>query len=511
MSEGNASTNEMFQLILAKMENIDNKLSEFDARIQSVERMSEENKTGASSNNNQSNLPHEQVSFTDSSELQTSNSTKEKSDGPKVLNNETMISGIKHVKTWENAQITDKEPLSIIHPELVNCHEMRDETEIISANEKITTSTEALGTFISQLHQMKEDGHFASFTTDSKESNFTDHNPKQIFLDLYQTMAKAQKNKETYDLVPIAYLTGSIAAAGGFNFSDPKHADILTNLAITSEIYLEAKELYKFVKALKPTIFNFLMKDLGWKDRPNLASCETLRELIDAVYNIVSTPLHPSLKFVALQKNNKDKTTLSDIIAGTDELVNERYAKYNTTKVRYTSDVELWLTDSMNRTLDKLNDDSVSDAEKKKIVDEIKEYISNTHKHLAECDIYYWVSQMKAAFYDEKLNPKMYELWSTFNKRIITHPNEYFAVWFTNFFSPLTDIKKNIAVGQIFNLFQVKLKGINVGPGETFPDFKLPVNYSLNAVVANTSNKSKTKKKTTGKSTAQKPTNLSSI
>lgn len=125
MSEGNASQNEMFQLILAKMENIDNKLSEFDARIQSVERMSEENKTGASSNNNQSNLPHEQVSFTDSSELQSSNSTKEKSDGPKVLNNETMISGIKHVKTWENAQITDKEPLSIIHPELVNCHEMR--------------------------------------------------------------------------------------------------------------------------------------------------------------------------------------------------------------------------------------------------------------------------------------------------------------------------------------------------------------------------------------------------
>lgn len=511
MSEDNASQNEMFQLLLAKMEQMGDQLNALEARVQRNETRSEENKTGASSNNNQSNLPHDQVSFADSSELQTSNSTKEKSDETKVVNNATMISGINHVKTWENAQITDKEPLSIIHPELVNCHEMRNETEIISTKDKITTSTEALGIFVSQLNQMKEDGHLASFKTDSKESNFTDHNPKEIFLDLYQTMAKAQKNKETYDLVPIAYLTGSIAAAGGFNFSDPKHADILTNLAITSEIYLEAKELYKFVKALKPTIYNFLMKDLGWNERPNLASCETLRDLIDTVYNIVSTPFHPSVKFVALQKNNKNNITLNDIIAGTDELVNERYARYNTTKVRYTSDEKLWLTESMNRSLDKLYDDSVSNAEKKEIVDEIKEYISNTHKHLAECDIYYWVSQMKVAIYDEKLKPKMYELWYTFNKRITTHPNEYFAVWFKNFFSPLTDIKKNLAVGQIFNLLQVSLKGINVGPGETFPDFKLPVNYSLNAVVANTSNRSKTKKKTTGKSTAQKATNLSSI
>lgn len=314
MSEGNASQTQMLQLILAKMDNIVIKLSEFDARIQSVERISEENKAGISSNNNQSNLPHEQVSFTDSRELQTSNSTKEKSDGPKALNNETMISGIKHVKTWENAQITDNEPLSIIHPELVNCHEMRNDTEIILANEKITTATEALGTFVSQLNQMKEDGHFASFTTDSKESFFADHNPKEIFLVLYQTMAKAQKNKETYDLVPIAYLTGSIAAAGGFNFCDPKHADILTTLAVTSEIYLETKELYKFTEALKQTICNFLMKDLGWNKHPNLGSCESLRDVIDTVYNIASTPIHPSLKFVQTLKNNTNNIKMKNII-----------------------------------------------------------------------------------------------------------------------------------------------------------------------------------------------------
>ncbi|CAI8498739.1 unnamed protein product [Hanseniaspora opuntiae] len=107
-------------------------------------------------------------------------------------------------------------------------------------------------------------------------------------------LTKDCKKTSNFDLVPIAFIAACIAAAGGFDFSDPKHADILTTLAIESKIYLVVDELYDFIKELKHIIFQFLMDDMGWKRDSELGACVTLREIIDAVDSIDATKMHPN-------------------------------------------------------------------------------------------------------------------------------------------------------------------------------------------------------------------------
>lgn len=212
---------------------------------------------------------------------------------------------------------------------------------------------------------MKKDGYLDCFCNNPEETCSIRQYPKDLFLTLYNTMVKASKKTSNFDLVPIAFIAACIAAAGGFDFSDPKHADILTTLAIESKIYLVVDELYDFIKELKHIIFQFLMDDMGWKRDSELGACVTLREIIDAVDSINATKMHPSINFISLSKHSRDSVPLNSIIDDTDEAINESYELHGLKKGRFTNEDKLWIDKAMMRDFNKLLDDSISITEKK--------------------------------------------------------------------------------------------------------------------------------------------------
>lgn len=307
-------------------------------------------------------------------------------------------------------------------------------------------------------------------------------------------MVKASKRHSNFNLVPIGFIAACIAAAGGFDYSDPKHADVLTTLAIESKIYLVVDELYAFIGELKYNIFQFLMNVMGWKRHSRLVACGILREIIDAVDSIDAIKTHPSLKFICLPKHSTGSISLNSIIEGTDEVINESYELHDLKKGRFTKEDKIWIDKAMMRDLDKLLDDSISVTEKTSIVNKQKKYLDSLHRKLADNDVYQWVSELKLAVYDEKLRPKMNEFWFKFNKEANRDPTQNFGPWVKNYFSQYTDISKPIKEAQIYNFMQESLQLVSSKPFDKIPEFKIPNIYSLNAAFSKNSNKGKNRR-----------------
>lgn len=495
MSEGNDLLQTTLDSILAKLESVSKAVKDLESKTAHLTIEGEGHTAGTSSNKSQQDLSHEQASTRESSELPNGSSINENYVDIKVLTTESLLQKIENNESWEDVQVTDEQSLSSMHQGLVDCAEIRKKPLTISSDHKPISSSDAIETFEKQLNQMKEDNHLESFIIQIKDTTFTQHDPKEIFLTLYQTMANVKKEQDAFHLVPIAFVVATIAAAGGFDFSDSKQGDILRTLAIESKIYLNVNELYQFTRELKRIVFNFLMKDLGWKRHEELDGCKTLKNIIDAVDYIKAIPMHPSLKFVQLSKNSRGNLTLNSIVDGTSEAISERYERNKVKKGRFTKDDKLWIDKPLVDALDKLQDDSITSPERDAIVERIKEQLDGMNRMIVEYDIFHWVSQLKLAVFDEKLKPKINEFWVELNKQIDSDPTQNLNAWSKRFMGQYTELSNSIDQGQIYNLMQASFQQANSKPMDKIPDFKIPVDYSLNAAVTTNTSKGKNKGK----------------
>lgn len=322
-------------------------------------------KADTPSTKGESNLNNEPNSSKESKGISTGYPTYGNCVETMNVNADSLISKIKSDTYWRGLQIPDEEPIAATHQRLVAWPEFRNDSRKVSLHQVAILSDKAIETFVKQLTKMKKDGYLDCFCNNPEETCSIRQYPKDLFLTLYNTMVKASKKTSNFDLVPIAFIAACIAAAGGFDFSDPKHADILTTLAIESKIYLVVDELYDFIKELKHIIFQFLMDDMGWKRDSELGACVTLREIIDAVDSINATKMHPSINFISLSKHSRDSVPLNSIIDDTDEAINESYELHGLKKGRFTNEDKLWIDKAMMRDFNKLLDDSISITEKK--------------------------------------------------------------------------------------------------------------------------------------------------
>ena len=205
---------------------------------------------GISSNKSQQDLSHQQASTRESSELPNGSSINENYVDIKVLTTKSLLSKIKNNESWEDVQVTHEQPLLSMHQRLVDCAEIRKKPLTISSDHKPISSSDAIKTFKKRLMQIKSDGHLDPFIIQNKDTNFTQHDAKKIFLTLYHTMATVKKEQDAFHIVPKAFIGVSIAAAEKFDFSDSKQGDLLRTLAIESKIYLNVNELYQFTREL---------------------------------------------------------------------------------------------------------------------------------------------------------------------------------------------------------------------------------------------------------------------
>ena len=484
-------------------------VAEIDARTRPSKIEGEGHENGTTSTNNLSNLTEERDSHKESSELPKSSSINNKTTEIWDINPETTISTIENDKSWDIINLRDEEKLSM-HQRLIDCYVARNDTKQISTSRPPISSNEALTIFTSKLKTMKDAGYFDPFILDSKSTSFTQCNTKDIFLELYQIMVKAQMKLDSYHLAPIGFLTACIAASGGFNFSEPKHASILSTLAIDSKIYLDSNELCEFTREVKHAVFLFLTQELNWDKHYELGACETLRDIINIVENIETSSIQLGLKLDKPAKDNKGNITLNAILDNTANEIDTVFKTNDTKRFRFTQEDTLWVEESFASKFDKLTDDSLSIAERLSLKKELMNEWHNKNHVINDFSIYFWYSKVKLAVHDEKVQPKMTQYWIELNKELEKVPTLNPNSWSKAFFLKHTELSKTLRYDQVYNLMQVSFQQANSKPLDQIPDFKFPINHSLNAAVTNNHNRSRQTRKKVTKSSGEKSENLSS-
>lgn len=352
MSEANDLDVDLFQKILAKLEKMEHTLdsllyrldkstttmSKPDTRTKNIKINGEGYKTSPSSDKNHSDLEDEQ----------------------NASNTETTIPRSKTKEAHEDVKSFDKQPILPVHQGLVNCTEVIKEGLHLTSEHKPLLPAKAIEILVSQLTQMEEDGHLDSFKVNPHETTFSQQDPTKIFVALYRTMARVKNEKDTFHMVPIVFSAASMAAAGGFDFSNTQHAYILTTLAIESQLYMEFEDLYTFLMESKHVIFNFLMNDLGWKRHEELADSKTLENIIATFDNIKAIPIHKTLEFVYSSKNIRGNNAVSSNIGNSSKDINDKYETNKLNKGRFPKEGEFWIDKIAIDALNNLSYDPVN-------------------------------------------------------------------------------------------------------------------------------------------------------